>query len=133
MALIRTVGGKEPTLTTLWTNPSPSASFTEQTVNLSDNITNYDEIQINYVGAAGADEYYIKVKTLSPKTSAPIPCGALGYISATIGAGTDRARLVMLGSAANIIEFYQCVTATTGSGSSHNENCIPTSIVGVKY
>ena len=41
-------GGAKQTETVLWTNSSPTTSFNAQTVTLSDDIDNYDEIKINY-------------------------------------------------------------------------------------
>jgi len=56
MAKIRAmigIGGSQPTETVLWTNPSPTADFESQPVNLTKNgvaesIQNYDYIKVTY-------------------------------------------------------------------------------------
>jgi hypothetical protein len=42
------VSAATPSATILWTNPSPSTSFSDQNVSLSNSITNYNFIAISY-------------------------------------------------------------------------------------
>ena len=57
--------------TTLWTNPSPSATFAAQSITLSDDMSNYDEIEIKgkrhlvpaveeFIAAIDFDKRFIK-------------------------------------------------------------------------
>ena len=54
LCALRKIGGGTLKETTLWTNSSPSATFAEQTVTLSDNISNYDYIKIEWCESTSA-------------------------------------------------------------------------------
>lgn len=53
-----TAGGGSMSETTLWTNADTTTGFAAQTVNLSDNISNYKFIAINIKVTTSTDEFY---------------------------------------------------------------------------
>lgn len=67
MALFRCAsggGGTTITETTLWTNSSPNATFAAQTIELSQDIGDFDYIKVEYKDAYSVDntkDFYIKV------------------------------------------------------------------------
>lgn len=78
MALFRCSSGdgSTPQETTLWTNPNPDTSFSAQTISLSQNISNFDYIKVEYKDNYSQDtatykkDFYIKVSDwMNPYTS----------------------------------------------------------------
>lgn len=48
MALIMSMGGGAPRSTNLWTNSSPTSNFTDTSISLSGDTTNYDLVEFKY-------------------------------------------------------------------------------------
>lgn len=70
MALYRTGVGGSATETVLWTNGSPTSSFGEQTVQLSQSIEDFDLIKVTFkLSTTNADEGAIIVPTQTIKNS----------------------------------------------------------------
>lgn len=70
MAFYRTGGGGSATETVLWTNGSPTSSFSEQTVQLSQSIEDFDLIKVTFkLSTTNADEGAIIVPTQTIKNS----------------------------------------------------------------
>lgn len=77
LCTLRTKGGGGGSATwvetILWANPSPTSDFAAQTVNLSDDMNNYDYLKVSYVnynaGAGTNDPYNIIIPVSDFKTS----------------------------------------------------------------
>lgn len=70
MAFYRSGGGENSTETLLWTNPNPTSSFSEQAVQLSQSIEDFDLIKVTFkISTTNAEEGVIIVPTQTIKNS----------------------------------------------------------------
>lgn len=120
-----------PSYTLLWTNSSPTASFSSQTLTLS--LSGYDEVEITFKNYTSSNQMVPPIK---------IPIGMKGMISGTFGASGSATsqsgaiyafERVFDVSSTNIVFYdgYGCA-----AGSSHtvrNDMGIPIKIFGIKY
>lgn len=143
---VRVHGTHELTETTLWTNPSPSSSFSKQNITLSQNMTNFKYLRIEYAPRPNSSysstavsilvevdsfflnstDYYTNYKS-TPTLAAIAPTGVevirivlrdCNYWSK----GTDNPKII--GFANGYID--------TGSFESDNWACVPLHIYGLK-
>lgn len=138
MSMIRCLGTKTDVETVLWTNNSPTSTFSSQTITLSDDISNYSYIRIEgrfsdsdsqYLEVTSTPEYLFTCNT----SFSTLACGCcLGGSSGTgaSGARVERA-LKVISSSPNEMVFGTAYALGTGNSSSTNK-AIPTRIVGIK-
>lgn len=124
-------GGGGETETTLWTNPSPTSSFSSQTITLSDNYTNYKKIAFYFNVTTGTQEgckiEYMKenVDAMDTRISGNRLAGGLCAFSTYLyfrGFSSDSLNLNQI----SLFNTYR--TASTGS---QNSYCIPTKVTGI--
>lgn len=120
-------GGGGETETTLWTNPNPTSNMISETVTLSDDLTNYKYLRIEWRRTT-SDDTKASMRVLSSEfksfdSSATSPKFLMGS-----GTTTYSARAVVYASDTSV-SFSQCRQVNgTGSVSS---GCIPTKITGI--
>ena len=136
MALIRantSGGGGSGTETPLWTNSNPTSNFDAGTtpLTLSDDLSNYDELKIEYCKGTSATStlFYIKFP-IADFLSRSADDGRY-VIGGRINGVSDMARTIFKGSANNQLHIGQCyyMYGTTVN----NAYYIPLNIYGVKY
>lgn len=128
-------GGGEQKETVLWTNPSPSASFTAGYITLSDSCFNYDAIKIEYKVQTTSEK---AISVISPKEVFVSPDGVVYRVSMTTN--------IINGSSVYVRTAYRYpLTDTTGksvyiesgllinSSGTNDSYCIPVNIYGLKY
>lgn len=112
------------TETVLWTNPNRNATFSNQTVNLSDNMNNYDYIKIVYYGwITSSDDEDIII--ILPVEKLKYLHDATDWISLYIGqrgGSSNHYRRICYGSDTSII-FKEASNTSAG---------IPYKIIGIK-
>lgn len=125
-------GGGQMTETVLWTNPSPTTSFTLQTITLSENFTNYDYVRI-YLKGSRTDNTECMIEVPSDKLKAAVTSVAYRpniYIGGYDGNGTYqyvRRISYITDSSLSINSSYRINAAAT------NDNLfIPIKITGIK-
>lgn len=115
--------------TTLWTNPSPTSSFASQNVSLSDNISNYDFIKIQFrvsTSVSNSASIIVSKEDLLTMTNATnTPKFALGAIESSVT--HTRAGYYVSDTSINIGNTYRTNSTTT-----YNAVCIPTEVIGMK-
>ena len=120
-----------PSYTLLWTNSSPTASFSPQTLTLS--LSGYDDVEITFKNYTSANQMVPPIK---------IPVGMRGMISGVFGgSGSGDAqsgaiyafeRVFIVSSTS--IQFYNGYgCAASGSHAVRNDMGIPIKIFGIKY
>ena len=118
-------GGSGIRLTTLWSGDPAISAFSAKTVQLSDDSSNYDWLILKYRWW-GANQLYQGVFQFSNLITLPGDAGCM-----SINTGTENNRVGRRGFRIN------GTSATFDSGSynsgTHNEYCVPVSIVGVKF
>ena len=121
MAYIRCGGGAEkPTL--LWTNPSPSSSFSAQTLNI--NLTGYDYLIFEIKGYMGDTMGFIRDTCFDVSDEFGCICGTYGFDSTTF---YDSARRINVTNSS--IQFSDGIA---GNGTESPAYCIPLKIYGLK-
>lgn len=124
-------GGGSIIETTLWTNNAPTSSFALQAVTLSDNISNYDYIVIEYRASTANDarfKVYFKSTDLDDYTSGN-NCAMMGLYSSN---SYFYYRIVRYDNDTTIT-FGSCYRNTAGGTSSSNNGAdIPLTIKGIK-
>lgn len=131
MGLYKAGGGGKMTETTLWTNSSPTSSFANQTVTLSQSITAFDYIRIYFRTQNTQDNEFSaiylasEVNTWVESSSTPRPFGILCGNQGT----NTRKRLVMYVSNTSL-----SLSHATGVNNSTTVDAalIPTKITGLK-
>lgn len=122
-SLKKSGGGGNWTETVLWTNPNRSVAFGNQTVNLSDNMNNYDYIKIVYYGwiTSSDDEDVI---IILPVEKLKFLHDATNWISLYIGqrGSSNYYRRICYDSDTSII-FKEASNTSAG---------IPYKIIGIK-
>lgn len=127
-------GGGTMTETTLWTNPSPTADFATQSVNLSDNISNYDYIEIE---ACFSKSETTKIMSYLYKAS-EVSGSVFNTVHPIIYIGNYYSNKYYYRpfnySSDTSFSIGTCKTNTgSGSASNYNAGCIPLTIKGLKY
>ena len=112
--------------TTLWTNPSPSATFAAQSITLSDDMSNYDEIEIK-----GKSFYSGTAENLvMTTTSASLLAGnSVMYGTSADSHSVARVRDIYRYGADN--KLYVTLCRYTGATTTNNTNAVPTEITGI--
>lgn len=129
-------GGNKVKEITLWTNGSPSSSFSNQTVSFNESYSDYSDIPYDYI------EIQFKVSTSNAtEGSVCIPKNSYNSISDSsvlrpcLGiydtAFYNRSFRLSLSNSQVGMKFGDC-TKTNASGVL-NTACIPTKIIGLKY
>jgi hypothetical protein len=122
------------TETTLWTNPSPTSSFSGQEVTLSDNYTNYKKIAF-YFKYGTSSSYAESVEIYDTEKQIPLwynmddYTGRMSGAMAATSSGTIYSRLIWKNDSNN--KFYIRYCYREGSSSMSNGQCIPTKITGI--
>lgn len=116
--------------TTLWSNSSPTSSFSTQTVTLNQSIENFDYIKFNCRGG-----------TSSTTTGEAVYSKEYAKLCVS---GNNNPRMIMVSSVSSsryvrTIIYVSATQMTIDNGHKYNANgdtnsyCIPTSIVGYKF
>lgn len=103
----------------LWENPSPTVSFSAQTISLTDSATNYDEIKVLHTPIANANP---QVRLFSE-----VPIGVLGRLDSSEGSEANGMRNVTISN--NTATFEGCYIGS----SVNNIGNVPLVIYGIKY
>ena len=123
-------GGSLPIETTLWENSSPTSSMTTQTITLSDDITNYDYLKVEYRQTTSTDTRSILVFTVNDFITNGIYTAVGPKFTLGIrGSSVNHARPICYSTntAIYIMNCYAIGATNSASGS-----CIPLKIVGIK-
>ena len=135
MALFRTSsgGGGGMTETVIWTNPSPSSSFSEQDIALSNDYNNYDLIKIYYkissadtIADISSSYIYIPMEDFLKTLYSFTPQILYGLAAIKNGYQYHRAIAANNYNGKRWISFYTCYRAQVSA--SYNGYCIPTKI-----
>lgn len=133
---LRTGKKSSRTVTTLWTNPSPSASagFASQNVTLSDNISNYDYIEFEFFqNVAKMDDIVVVAFPTEQLKNKLVGSNWYGS-SATIFAGNYYyTRYIRCDSETSILISSGLKSKSGSSGSTFATSIIPNKIYGIKY
>jgi len=118
--------------TVLWTNPSPNAQQSNQTITLSKSVSNYDVIRIYYKGYytnSSADVKYIDFP-IDFVTQAYVAEGHLQMVVAEYDSnGYTQGRVVRY---TNATQFELTQSFRIGGTNNYNANNIITKISGLK-
>ena len=116
--------------TVLWTNPSPTSSFTSQDISLSQSIDDFDEVVIYFrLSTTDNTESFVKYSVEEFKKFRE-STNAVGTITSRAGATSAvwvRAIFYYGSTTVHFAHSWQ-----TGNNSAINSNTIPTKIVGLK-
>ena len=124
MAFYRSGGGSD-TETVLWTNGSPTSSFAQKTVTLSDNINNYDYIKMTFRYSTSDDTELVEI---FPVENIDINTAKRStYLGVMWYAGSWKYRNITNNYTS--VEISNCVFV---GGSSSNGSIIPLQIIGIK-
>ena len=122
--------------TVIWTNPSPTSSFSRKAVDLSDNINNYDYVAIEFNYSTSSTTEELKSRSIMSvadfkkggrDTSVSRNCMAFGIVNASNIPYTRQVQYISDTS----IHFTDCTAMNTTS--SANSNAIPLRVIGLKY
>ena len=119
-------------ITTLWTNASPTGNFDGQEITLSSGISTYDYIRIGFrVSKTNSKEAYVMmiVTDYINETSGDDAC-RVGLVVNVGGTLWSRGARYVSDTKINFSKAYK---GTTGTGATSTANAIPTTIQGVKY
>lgn len=128
-------GGSSETETLLWTNPAPTATRAAFDITLSDNLTNYKylKIQYSYNNSSGVALYYVIFPIINADgTDFMFKSGngnqrmVIGLMNAS-GVGYIRHAAVQSDTAIHFSTAYKINTSGTQAG-----NLIPWYIYGIK-
>ena len=125
MAFYRTGGGGSATETVLWTNASPSSSFSNKTVNLSGSLSDYDYIKVIWKYNYSSDT---RASVIMPMTD---------FVNSIIGSGHNTLSMsVSSGSSSSSYGMsrvlYGSDTTVTFSNVGSTNYCIPLEVIGIK-
>lgn len=129
LASLKKIGGngEQYTETSLWTNPSPTANFAGQIVELSDNISNYKYIAVKWKDSTSVDQVgEIVLDSANFMTQASSP--NFYNFPAMVSSNQSYTRAVAYNSA-NKIQFGQCYRL--GQTTTNNAYSVPTEILGI--
>lgn len=133
LASLKKIGGsgEQYTETVLWTNPSPTADFANQTVTLSENINNYDYIKFTWKRAK-ADS--LEGNLLVPSDVLNRCRDGQNDLAFHIGASNTTpqtfGRIIQKVSDTSVV-FGSCFRTTTNTRA--NDMCIPLGIIGCNF
>lgn len=125
-------GGNTPasTETVLWTNNSPTSTFANQTVTLSDNISDYDYLCFEYRSTTGSSaktsKVFVKTTDFITAGSGANTCQLGTYARNSSDVGYTR---VATYASDTTITFSHSIRA--GSSGQDDTSAIPTKIVGI--
>lgn len=120
------IGGGGETETTLWTNSSPTSGMISETVTLSDNLTKYRYLKIEWRRST-TDSTSASMRVLPSEFKSFDSSATPKFLMGT-GTTTYYARAVVYASDTSVT-FSQC-RQVNGTGSASG-NCIPTKITGI--
>ena len=130
LCTLRTKGGGGSGFdeTVLWTNASPTSSFTAQVITLSESIDNYDFIKLEYRRTT-SDATICKVLTDVSSWR-----NIYNWIDSA-GNANNRMTVQMNISGSNYVRATTCKDATSVSfgSSSNNSYVIPNKVIGCKF
>lgn len=113
----------------LWTNPSPTASFASQTVNLSDNITNYKMLKFTFRHS----------NTVSDEVSVITEINDLKQYGSAVGknctAGVSRTAYGFMSRRLYYVSDTSVSFANAmqiNGSNQNNTDCIPIKVTGLK-
>lgn len=130
MAFIRCGGGKATLkATTLWTNPSPSSSFSAQAVTLSESMYNFDFIKIYFRYSTSDNSEWSVLYTPGGIVGETVAIGARKYNSSSIN---DMRYRAASGTTNSSISFTNSVQHTSSSQTTSGAYIIPTYVYGIK-
>lgn len=117
----------------LWTNSSPTSSFTEQSVTLSESISEYEYIKFsfyNYTGNSDISSIIISVDDLTAANGSSTDYEFSRFTGAAVSYGNKRYIRPFYYESDTSIYFNQ----TTGLGTSimNNALTVPYQVIGLK-
>lgn len=115
--------------TTLWVNSSPTDSFADQTITLSQTKDMFEYIAIYYYYSKSTTDY--EYCDLFESENLLTGSTLKRTIGTCITNGTARARYFSIGSDGKTIKFSKCFALITTSQSASETMIIPTRIVGI--
>lgn len=121
-------GGAKYTETSLWTNPSPSATFANTTVTLSDNLSNYDFVKIKWKSTTSVNqigEIILPVDNFASQASAPNY-----YNTFSLGATTSNYFRPVIYASDTTMTFGNSIMIRTNT--TNNNYNIVTEVIGLK-
>ncbi len=127
-------GSSEPSYTTLWTNPSPSADFAGQTVTLSSNMNNYDFIRVTYKlhkTSTGTYEVWMPRSVFTSTASGKNNSTCQMILGGNCGTGSSsrNSRRTCYYTSTTSVEFGEANYGTNKL----NQDAIPVAIYGVNF
>ena len=125
-------GGGTLTETVLWTNPSPSSSFSNQTVTLSESYTNYKYVGVKYATGTGSSAPEATMILSTEDAAKTDSSGSNNGLKGSIGSRYQSnvyARIIGFMSNTSVE-----ITAARQQGSTNSNNAliIPKTIIGIK-
>lgn len=123
--------------TVLWTNPSPTSGFTQQSVTLSDNFTNYNYIKVTWAYSISSTTS-IGINIYEPQQILPLQNPGqtltLGFMRTVSNNVTYSHWRGMCGvkNVTNQIIIQSCNRLHSGTLDTNNNAVIPLTIVGCK-
>ena len=137
MALFRCGGGPAESETTLWSNPDTTVDFTDQTVTLSDDYTNYSRIKIvTQLSKSNTDSMSVIYETSEIVTGSSwstfnkfTPSSPANFSKSTDQNVTIREYLF---KGATSVEISAALRVHPSAGGTYNDTSIPVSIIGIK-
>lgn len=131
MYIPMTIGGKKYSETSLWTNPSPTSSFTNQTITLSESIENYTYIKVRYrFQDSDARETSIFCLVSDFKTYTGTGQFSLGCVMTGSSNYPSFNRPLRYGSSTTVSADH-CYRGSASAGSTYDTCCIPLEILGL--
>lgn len=125
-------GGGTETETTLWTNQSPSSSFSGGTLSLSDNWTNYSKIAFYYKSQTSSSDSNAAIYRTSDMANWSTSYSVSGCSGSLLGNASNRAyaRTIFKTANANEIKIDSKAYAL-GNSAQNADYCVPTKITGI--
>ncbi len=132
-------GGGGETETTLWTNPSPSATFNAQDVTLSQAYTNFAKLRFYYSGSANQDEQYVEYSKENINkwlyTSESVPSGQTRLVG-SLGSyyrnqNAFYQRTIRKSSSSTTTQFWISLAFNSNGGTASPGIAIPIKITGI--
>lgn len=112
--------------TVLWTNPSPTASFSAQTITLSKALSNFDYYVVYFRGGT-SNEYYVYSPFMPIDQASCISYPAYFVVRRKFTPNSSDASKLAIDDA------YKYSTYNSGSNSKSNSYLIPLKIIGWKF
>ena len=126
LCALRKIGGGTLKETILWTNPSPTSTFARQTINLSQDINNFDYLKIKALGSTTNNleiSIYISVDDFKKGGSTGSVAGPALYGANT--GGTARRAIYYSSSTTILVDYAE------GGNTQYNNIAIPLQIIGL--